>query len=165
MVLYKNVNTLTAKKLKNHTKCHITKKDALWFLLIIYIWHGIFWPGNDLLWTFFNLSIKITWPSKQSAIGQLPKQIPKLRAGGTGWAGGAACHPPIIGQFNSFQRKNNFENPIKIDRSRGLPPQYFERSAGPEAERASIHVGHAWPLLQWIRAIYNYVIKGMLMKY
>ena len=49
------------------------------------------------------------------------------RAGGTGGAGGA--------QSTALTEKKNFENQIKIDRNRGLPPQYFERSAGPEMAR------------------------------
>ena len=45
---------------------------------------------------------------------------------------GAACpSPKYLVLSTAFREKKNFENWIKIDQNRGLPPQYFERSAGP----------------------------------
>ena len=70
-------------------------------------------PGNDLLWIFFNLPIKINMPSKQSAIGRLPKQIPKLYERVPMWGMRFNFLIQITNQVvQKIEKKQYFYNPL-----------------------------------------------------
>ena len=62
----------------------------------------------------------------------LPNQnfVPSQGRRNWGGAGGTAC-PPNNWPDQQLSEKKRILNPIKIDQNRGLPPQYFERSAEP----------------------------------
>ena len=77
----------------------------------IFMVHGK--PGNDLLWIFFNLPIKINMPSKQSAIGRLPKQIPKLYERVPMWGMRFNFLIQITNQVvQKIEKKQYFYNPL-----------------------------------------------------